>query len=730
MRRSVPPEPTRRFLTWLRLPAAVLLLVTAGPTMAGQAVSLENDSLGIQWDASRGAIVSMKDKSTGREWLDPAVATPLYSILLADQASPISSAGAAKIDVRQQEAVVIVECTHDKPPGLTVTCRFWLEKESPHVLGRIAVRSAAPCRIAEVRFPLVTLRLPFSGSGADDRILWPECDGTLLHNPSQNRADRQFRYPGTASLQMLAAFDATAGLYLAARDSAAHTKTFCTRRNGQTLELGIAHVLPQTPVSQWELGYDVTLAGLQPATGIKRITWEAAADLYRRWAVQQPWCRQTMAQRVADGDIPPWLTEPTLIFTYSLRGQMQDGSLGNRLPLLVDQTERWSKVVGGPVTCLIISWEKLDTWTTPDYFPPYGGESQFAAVTRELHTRGHRTMVFLSGLHWTLHKDLAGPDRPPVLVDQQAEFDRRGRASAISDAQGQAVISGTPDQGVGQSATICPSTALAREILAGTSRRCQQLGIDCVQVDQIVGGGMSPCYHPQHDHPPGGGRWCSQALYRLFADIRKEGKARDPSFAFSIEEPGEFYLPLLDTYHARDLHQGRWPRSGAGVEGVPLFTHVYHDYLAGYGSEGCYVSERPNRLALYQIGMNLVCGKVPAVAIWGRWCEPEKVDAPQRRLLKTHLDLWRGPAGEFLNFGQRVASPDLDVPPLEMTFTEKDGQTRRTLSVPSVLHSAWRLPDGRAGTIFACVHDQPVEFTFGKEKLLLEPGEAVFRSRR
>jgi len=47
-----------------------------------------------------------------------------------------------------------------------------------------------------------------------------------------------------------------------------------------------------------------------------------------------------------------------------------------------------------------------------------------------------------------------------------------------------------------------------------------------------------------------------------------------------------------------------------------------------------------------------------------------------------------------------------------------------------VLHSAWKLPDGRAGTIFACVHDEPVEFTFGEEKLALQPGEATFRSSR
>jgi hypothetical protein len=189
-----------------------------------------------------------------------------------------------------------------------------------------------------------------------------------------------------------------------------------------------------------------------------------------------------------------------------------------------------------------------------------------------------------------------------------------------------------------------------------------------------------------------------------------------------------FPLVTLRTYHARDLHQGHWPRSGQGVLGVPLFTHVYHDYLAGYGSEGCYVSERPSRLSLYQIGMNLVCGKVPAVAVWGRWCEPGKVHSSQRRLLKAHLDLWCGPAGDFLNFGQRVASPDLDVPLLEMSFTEKDGKTRRRLSVPGVLHSAWRLPDGRSGTIFACIHDQPVTFPCGNQKLTLEPGEAVFRS--
>ncbi len=710
----------------MRLSACLLLMLLAvGDVAAGQVVSLENASLQAEWDVGRGTLVSLRDKATGRQWLDSAVVTPVYRITRVDQKPPIASDRAMAIKVRREGDEVILEATHAQPAAMTVTCRFRLEKDSPHILGRIAVRSTEPCRIAEVCFPLVTLRMPFAGSGETDQLLWPECDGTVLRNPSVNRPDRQFRYPGSASLQLMAAFDPAAGLCLTSRDREAHTKTFSSRRTGKALELSIAHLLPHTAVKQWELEYDVALAGLRPSEGLGEITWEAAADLYRRWAIQQPWCRKTMAQRVAEGDIPAWLTEPTMLLTYSLRGQMADKSVGNRLPLAVDQVERWSKLVGAPITYLIISWEKLDTWTTPDYFPPNGGAGPFAEMTRQLHAGGHHTMVFLSGLHWTLHKD-----QGLVHVDQESEFNRRGRASAISNAKGQAVISGKPEQGVGQSATICPTTAIAREILVGTSERCQELGIDCVQVDQIVGGGMKACEHPEHAHPAGGGTWCSEALYRLFAEIRQQGRARDPKFAFSIEEPGEFYLPLLDTYHARDLHQGRWPRSGAGVLGVPLFTHVYHDYLAGYGSEGCYVSERPSSLALYQIGMNLVCGKIPAVALWGRHCDPEKVDPTQRRLLCAHLDLWRGPARDFLNFGQRVASPPLDVPLRELVFMEKDGKTRRPLTVPAVLHAVWKLPDGRLGTLFACIHDEPVTFTYNQEKITLEPGEGALRLAR
>ena len=337
----------------IRTLVAGTVLATAC-SAAARSASLESATLHAEWDAERGSLVSLKDRATGREWLDPAAAPALYAIRLTDGDATFSSAQATSVKVQASDGALTVQCSHT---GLTVTCEYRLDPDSRCVLGRIAVRSDKPCRLAEITFPLLTLKLPFSGDGSTDRLLWPECDGTLLMDPGKNRPDRTFHYPGVASAQLMAAFDPAAGLFLSARDAAAHTKQFRSRRSGKGVELSISHILPQTPVTEWRLPYEVAVAGLTPSAGLTTVTWEAAADLYRAWAVKQPWCRQTAAQRVAAGDIPKWLTEPTMLFTYSLRGTGPDGAFNDRRAFLTDQVKRWSGAVGAPVTTLLISWE-------------------------------------------------------------------------------------------------------------------------------------------------------------------------------------------------------------------------------------------------------------------------------------------------------------------------------------------------------------------------------------
>lgn len=402
---------------------------------------------------------------------------------------------------------------------------------------------------------------------------------------------------------------------------------------------------------------------------------------------------------------------------------MEPGKIGNRLPQVAAQASAWRELLGGPTTFMLMSWEKLGPWVAPDYFPPFGGEQGFQAATSALHAGGHRTLVFLSGLNWTLRKQ-GGCDAG--TLDDTAAFAERGAASAICGADGLPLRSGKPDADVGEKAVICAAPPLARELLLGAARECQRLGIDCVQADQIVGGGLPVCLSKNHAHPPGGGSWQAEALYRIFDEVRREGKKRNPDFAWSMEEPGEFFIPVLDTYHARDYAQGRWPRDGAGVIGVPLFSHVYHEYLHGYGGDSCGVSSTPNTSNLYQQAMNLVCGKAPGVAVWTRSFDPQTTDKLQAKLLRGHVALWQGPAREFLVFGSRVAAGPLEVPILRCKFFVGPDRPVRELEVPAVLHSRWRLPDGREGAVVACVAEQPVGFLAFGQTLELAPGEVKF----
>ena len=702
----------------LSIPSHLLLLsILAG---ASSASALESATTRLRLDPANGSIVSIVDKPSGRDFA--AKPAPLYELNFAGPELRLTSLDAVGVTVKEDDRGLVVEAPRHGETAVHVTCTFRPLDGSPFILGRIEIRLDEPRKLASVRFPTVNLSLPLGDAGNDDAVLLPYCDGCVVTNPLVNGVNRKLQYPGSASMQLFAAFDKTAGVYLACHDSHGHLKRFSVQKRESALHLSVDHVPEFVSVREWSLSYDVAISTFRGVSGADSTTWEDAAELYRSWAVEQPWCRRTLAQRISAGDVPKWLTQPSLFYAYSLRGDSKEGKRINRLPLVVEQADAWREVTDGPTTFMLMAWEKHGAWVTPDYFPPFGGADAFRAATSELHARGHRTLVFLSGLKWTLQKNTKGG-----IVDDREEFDRRGRAHAIGDPTGKAAIYGEPEHGVGQHAQICAATPLAREILLDSTLQCQQLGIDCVQVDQIVGGGLPPCYHPDHGHPPGGGNWCAKRLYDTFAEVRRKAKAVDPDFAFAIEEPSEFFIPVLDTYHARDYKQASWPRTGRGVVGVPLFTHVYHDYVHGYGGDGCQVSAEPWPVSLYQQATNLVCGKSPGVAVWQRSFDPRSTHELQRRMLRSHFDLWRGPAREFLVFGRRIASPALNVPTREVSFYDWKKKTRTALEVPSVLHSAWRLPDGRTGCVFACVAPQEVSFEALGHSFSLQPGEAAFR---
>jgi hypothetical protein len=698
---------------------------------ARQSALLETDIVRVGFDPARnGAIVSIVDKASGREFAAPQKPGPLlYELQFTNHASQpmtLSEADADAVTVSNEGQSVVVSTTHDGDLPVEVECRFRTEPGSSLIFARITVRNRSEAALSSVRFPALAWPRQLGPSGDDDLLVYPRCDGCLVQAPAAAGRIPELSYPGIASMQFMAFYDQTAGFYLATHDSHAHAKRFGVENSGDKFRPAVLHLPPSAPQAEWRTEYDVVL-------GTFRGDWQTAADIYKMWAVRQPWCRHTLRERVEAGDVPRWLTEPSFFYAYSLRGEHAGQRSANRLPLVGPQAEAWRDLLGGPATMILVSWEKRGSWVTPDYFPPLGGNDAFSSANAQLHAKGHRALVFLSGLKWTLRK-LARPEQGmPEDVDETAEFELRGAQSAICGPDGKPQHWGDPapekSVGTGLYAQLCPATPLAREILLASALQCQTLGIDCVQADQIVGGGMPPCYSTEHGHPPGGGNWSDKALYGLFDEIRREGKKRDTSFAFSLEEPGEFFIPVLDTYYARDCVQGRWPRDGARTVGVPLFTHVYHEFMHGYG-EGSQVWTFASPAALYELGMNLVCGKAPGAAVWRREHDPAATETAQLRMLRSHFDLWRGPAREFLVFGQRVTEPPLDVPLVRHKFSVGQGRPPREIDCPAVLHSTWRLPDGRQGTVVCCAASDPVTFRLHGKTLPLQPGESRFVQHR
>ncbi|MCC6362593.1 MAG: hypothetical protein IT165_03665 [Bryobacterales bacterium] len=122
-------------------------------------------------------------------------------------------------------------------------------------------------------------------------------------------------------------------------------------------------------------------------------------------AVKQEWRRRPVLQR---DDIPAWVRESPLFYTISVRGNTPDGQSGYRGPLLAENILEWSNKLKTPVSPLLMACEKHGIWITPDYFPPVGGDDSFRRMTTQLAAEGRRSMVYLSGLYWTLVKTRAG----------------------------------------------------------------------------------------------------------------------------------------------------------------------------------------------------------------------------------------------------------------------------------------------------------------------------------
>jgi hypothetical protein len=594
--------------------------------------------------------------------------------------------------------------------SLAVLVRVTVTDASPRADWRIEVRNGdAGLRLRSVAFPFVLVRAQIGVASSDDALAFPVLDGVVIHDPAQSFAPGEgmvASYPADLSLQMMAVYDGSAGLYLAVPDGGGRTKRLAYTRVSPegvpAAALTVTHAVPQRPGVDFLPSYGIELG---PFHG----DWFDAATLYRTWAGGQRWWTVPLPGRA---DVPAWWRQAQPVISSACYGD--DGAAILPAALMPTRAEEYGDFVTRAMALLTFGWEKHGAWTSPDYFPPRDGDAAFRAATGALHAAGHRAYVYESGTVWRLRRSsLPG-------YDDTARFEAEGRPWAAESCDGQPVLDPFYASIGWPSVRMCPATDYWQDSVVAGVTGAARLGVDVVSIDEFPIGSLVACHASGHGHPPGEGEWQGAAYRAILQRCRQEGRAIRPELAFTCEEGNELYVDLLDGYVSRNNQPDGWmygpllKRWGERFEAVPLFAAVYHERILSvaeqvvvYDNLGLGDELRTSRAQ--GLARSFVLGKMPGAAV----APLADGDPALLEMFRRVATAVAGPAHEFAVNGRLLRPPVLDVPYLVFKWADIDPSTGalvlRDQTALAVVAGAFEAPSGARAVLLGNITAQTVD---------------------
>lgn len=543
-----------------------------------------------------------------------------------------------------------------------------------------------------------------------------EKPGARLHDANGNSKRLTWHYPGLLSLQCLAlANRGSAGLYLACDDTADFLKDFSAFGGSDGgLNFEVAH----RPENDGSMGEHYTLP-YSVVLGTFHGGWFSAAALYRSWATNQTWARESRLRR---GLTPAWVTN-TALWVWN-RGSS---------PGVLDPAVALQKELGLPVSVFWHWWHgcAYDAGF-PEYLPPREGEASFKAAGQRAHDQDVHAIVYMNQRLW-------GMSTASWTNVSAARFAVKAEDGKIKP-ETYNTFTKSP------CASMCMGTEFWRDKYAGLATSAfVELGVDGIYMDQACS--SLACHDPQHGHAIGGGKYWMGGFRTLAADIRRRGAVRG-SPTLAGEGCGENWLPHLDLMLALQVSHERY----AGPDGwdtIPFFSAVYHGYGVFYGNYSSltmppydelwpaeFAPKEPLKLLdrkfsrqfFLEQARAFVWGQQPTIAnfrvshLSDRAAELNYV----LRLAKIHA---RG--REYLLHGEMLSPPEVNSPTAELEMSrlsiyagQQGGLKEFRKSSPLALAAAWLAPNRSVAIAVASLSDQPLS-----PELRLDPAPAQLGRR-
>ena len=422
--------------------------------------------------------------------------------------------------------------------------------------------------------------------------------------------------------------------------------------------------------------------------------WFAAAEIYRRWAWEQPWAKAAFAR--------PQKELRNIAIWFWNRGLSEE---------VAPPVERFQEMTGLPVALDWYWWHNIPYDAGyPFFWPPREGEEEFASTVRRLVKKGIFVQPYTNGISW----DMKDPT-----------WDECGAPEAIVEANGR--TRGNQYNVYVPSALtgMCGTAGKFQAHMRGLVRKLRECGLSGVYLDQIGGGRtvFRACWNPKHPHPPGGGTTVTDGYRKFLSEI----KAENPGFPLSTEYTSEAYLDMVDSCISLWQNGERFNMPATPeFETVPAFQAVYHGAIALYGSyamidgippwdpkwpkkyrwkkEKPWEKLYPDQYVL-EFARGVVMGMQPMLHCLRmnhfddpRYADNFKFTVDTAKFYHANLD--------YLYDGVMCAPGNMTCArqPVELFVrgiytTPKKAKVVRHPALPTILHSVWRTKDGRIAAV-------------------------------
>ncbi len=671
---------------------------------------LENERIRFTVEDTTGCITGFEDKKLNRAYVNSVHDIPPFRAVMDADAQAVTYRFSA---TSAHDSLQLVWGMED------ATLEVHIQLLADGVSFRASLQNNDGSCIKAFEYPILSGLRDF---GAQGYLAHSYATGVLLQNPlsymPETGALRYTPYPESfsgASMQFFTYYEEDkGGLYFAALDGKGHQKWLNVYKEKDHLTAShMAGFENAVPGSRIDMTYDFTVRATH-GNG-----WEEAAELYKAWAQDQPWCERGLAKDRTDKS--DWLHEKVGYCTFGVNA-------GH------DRTKwlrRYRQDIGTPgFHVLGPDWTNTPQtfgWGVPgdmcDWVPTKFNEENLQAIREN----GDYFAPFEFDFMVAMNKSNPEKLRPHLQKFPSPTYSHDGYPFHM----------------------LCPCDPFTKEFHREKNlTMLREAHADAMYYDISANNLIKVCMDENHGHQRGGGKEITDGYCDVYADTHDAlSKEAGKYIPLGTEMMNETFLSHLDFYQARAWAQPcstleTYPfreqmRSGL-AQMIPLFDYVYHEMgvvrMDGWGK------------LVDEIG-SLFYYNVAKVYLWGglyeinhEYSPMEELDgaensgedhyfhfdpqhcayAPDRAsYVKQFASLRTGAGLPYLAYGRMTKKPDMEIPEMDASWyhynhgqTDTSYKARGVLKVKTVLTSAYEDLSGGYALFLANADEKPHELSF------------------